>query len=60
MPFRCAHVHFDAASRDAARALRETIEKELAGRMDPVRFHEKPPVPHPNLGFGPTVRTMWL
>jgi len=44
-------VHFDAASRDAARALRETIEKELAGRMDPGRFHEKPPGPASESGI---------
>ena len=42
-----AHVYFDASSRDAARALRETIEKELAGRMDLGRFHERPVGPHP-------------
>jgi len=42
-----AHVYFDASSRDAARALRETIETELAGRMDMGRFHERPVGPHP-------------
>ena len=42
-----AHVYFDASSRDAARALREVIEKELAGRMDLGRFHERPVGPHP-------------
>jgi len=52
-----AHVYFDASSRDAARALRETIETELAGRMDLGRFHEKPVGPHPmwsyQLAFAP-------
>jgi aromatic ring-cleaving dioxygenase len=42
-----AHVYFDASSRDAARALREIIERELTGRVDLGRFHEKPVGPHP-------------
>ena len=42
-----AHVYFDAASRDAAWALRETIEAELAGHLQLGRFHEKPVGPHP-------------
>ena len=42
-----AHVYFDAASRDAALALRGTIETELAGRIELGRFHEKPVGPHP-------------
>jgi DOPA 4,5-dioxygenase len=42
-----AHVYFDASSRDAAWAFRETIETELAGRMDMGRFHEQPVGPHP-------------
>jgi DOPA 4,5-dioxygenase len=42
-----AHVYFDAASRDAAWALRETIARELAGQMELGRFHEKPVGPHP-------------
>jgi DOPA 4,5-dioxygenase len=42
-----AHVYFGASSRDAARALRETIEKELAGRVELGRFHEKAVGPHP-------------
>lgn len=42
-----AHVYFDAASRDAAWALRETINVELAGLMEMGRFHEKPVGPHP-------------
>jgi aromatic ring-cleaving dioxygenase len=42
-----AHVYFDAASRDAAWALRQVIEAELAGRVELGRFHEKPVGPHP-------------
>lgn len=42
-----AHVYFDAGSRDAAWALRETIEAELAGRIEMGRFHERPVGPHP-------------
>lgn len=42
-----AHVYFDASSRDAAWALRETIAVELSGRMELGRFHEKPVGPHP-------------
>ena len=46
-----AHVYFDAASRDAAWALRETIERELGGRLALGRFHEKPVGPHPMWSF---------
>ncbi|MEJ8822276.1 DOPA 4,5-dioxygenase family protein [Variovorax humicola] len=42
-----AHVYFDGSTRAAAWALRETIETELAGRMQMGRFHEKPVGPHP-------------
>ena len=42
-----AHVYFDAASRDAAWQLRETLATALAGRMELGRFHEKPVGPHP-------------
>jgi DOPA 4,5-dioxygenase len=42
-----AHVYFDAATRAQAWALRETIEAELAGRMQMGRFHERPVGPHP-------------
>lgn len=42
-----AHVYFDASTREAAWALRETIDIELAGRMEMGRFHEKPVGPHP-------------
>ena len=46
-----AHVYFNAASRDAAWALREVISAELAGRMTLGRFHEKPVGPHPMWSF---------
>ena len=42
-----AHVYFDAASRDAAWALREFALAELGGRIEMGRFHEKPVGPHP-------------
>jgi aromatic ring-cleaving dioxygenase len=42
-----AHVYFDAATRDAARALREVIGQALAGRIEMGRFHEKAVGPHP-------------
>ena len=52
-----AHVYFDASSREAARALRETIDTELAGRIAMGRFHEKAVGPHPmwsyQLAFSP-------
>jgi DOPA 4,5-dioxygenase len=52
-----AHVYFDAPSREAARALRDTIEAEMAGRMEMGRFHERPVGPHPmwsyQLAFSP-------
>jgi len=46
-----AHVYFDAASRDAAWAMRETVQAELAGRVQIGRFHEKPVGPHPMWSF---------
>jgi DOPA 4,5-dioxygenase len=42
-----AHVYFEASSRDAAWALRETIATELVGWIELGRFHEKPVGPHP-------------
>jgi aromatic ring-cleaving dioxygenase len=42
-----AHVYFDAASRDAAWALRERIEAHFAGKLEMGRFHERPVGPHP-------------
>ena len=44
-----AHVYFDAATRDAAWALRERIEKEFDIVMG--RFHEKPVGPHPMFSY---------
>ena len=49
-----AHVYFDAATRDAAWALRERIEKTLEIQMG--RFHEKPVGPHPMFSYQVTVR----
>jgi aromatic ring-cleaving dioxygenase len=46
-----AHVYFDASSRETAWALRQTIENELAGRVETGRFHEKPVGPHPMWSF---------
>ena len=52
-----AHVYFEAASRDAAWALRELIGTELADRIEMGRFHERPVGPHPmwsyQLAFSP-------
>ena len=42
-----AHVYFEAETRDAAWALREVIERELASHVQIGRFHEKPVGPHP-------------
>ena len=44
-----AHVYFDPASRDAAWALRERIEKTFDINMG--RFHEKPVGPHPRFSY---------
>ena len=44
-----AHVYFDPASRDAAWALRERIEKDFDIEMG--RFHEKPVGPHPMFSY---------
>ena len=44
-----AHVYFDAASREAAWALRERIEKSFDIEMG--RFHEKPVGPHPRFSY---------
>ena len=48
-----AHVYFDAATRDAAWALRERIESSLDIQMG--RFHEKPVGPHPMFSYQVTV-----
>ena len=49
-----AHVYFDAATRDAAWALRERIEKGFDIQMG--RFHERPVGPHPMFSYQVTVR----
>jgi aromatic ring-cleaving dioxygenase len=46
-----AHVYFDAASRDRAWAMRETVQAELAEHVQIGRFHEKPVGPHPMWSF---------
>ena len=46
-----AHVYFDAASRDAAHALREQIVEVFDGRMEMGRFHERPVGPHPQWSY---------
>lgn len=52
-----AHVYFDAACRDAAWQLRETILAQLGERIEMGRFHERPVGPHPmwsyQLAFAP-------
>ena len=42
-----AHVYFDAASRDAAWALREAIVARFGSVSEMGRFHERPVGPHP-------------
>jgi len=42
-----AHVYFDAATRDAALALRESIPSAFGPRVPLGRFHERPVGPHP-------------
>src|SRR3954466_3048992 len=49
-----AHVYFDAATRDAAWALRERIEKQFDIQMG--RFHEKPVGQDPMFSYQVTVR----
>ncbi|EFF74342.1 DOPA 4,5-dioxygenase family protein [Achromobacter piechaudii] len=46
-----AHVYFDAASRDAAFALRERVVARFDGRMEMGRFHERPVGPHPQWSY---------
>ena len=57
-----AHVYFDEASVDAARALRAEIEENFNIEMG--RFHEKPVGPHPKwsyqVAFGPDKYTSLL
>lgn len=46
-----AHVYFDAASRDAAQALRVRIAERFDGQMELGRFHERPVGPHPQWSY---------
>jgi aromatic ring-cleaving dioxygenase len=46
-----AHVYFDPASRDAAWALRETVESHFGDRVEMGRFHERPVGPHPMCSY---------
>ena len=52
-----AHVYFDIASRDAAKALRDVIAVQFGDRVAIGRFHERPVGPHPRwsyqIGFAP-------
>jgi DOPA 4,5-dioxygenase len=53
-----AHVYFDAASRDAAWALREALNAQFEGAVEMGRFHEREVGPHPRwsyqLAFAPS------
>lgn len=46
-----AHVYFDAESRDAAKAFRETVATHFGDRVSLGRFHEQPVGPHPQWSF---------
>jgi aromatic ring-cleaving dioxygenase len=46
-----AHVYFDATSRDAALALRHTIDAQFGATVQLGRFHEKPVGPHPKWSY---------
>ena len=46
-----AHVYFDAATRDAARAFREIVSAQFGDRVALGRFHERPVGPHPCWSF---------
>lgn len=46
-----AHVYFDAESRDAAKAFRETVAAHFGDRVSLGRFHERPVGPHPQWSF---------
>ena len=54
-----AHVYFDAASRDAAWAFRQTIDQHFGSSVQIGRFHERPVGPHPQwsyqIAFAPEV-----
>lgn len=46
-----AHVYFNAASRDAAWALREQVIAQFGNTVDMGRFHERPVGPHPEWSY---------
>jgi aromatic ring-cleaving dioxygenase len=46
-----AHVYFDAASRDAAWAFRETVTAQFGDKIEMGRFHERPVGPHPQWSY---------
>ena len=46
-----AHVYFDAASRDAAWAFRQEIDRCFGTRVQLGRFHERPVGPHPQWSY---------
>jgi DOPA 4,5-dioxygenase len=46
-----AHVYFDAASRDAAKAFRDVVAAQFGDRVTIGRFHERPVGPHPQWSF---------
>ena len=46
-----AHVYFDAASRDAALALRDEVVAQFGNRVALGRFHERPVGPHPQWSY---------
>lgn len=52
-----AHVYFDAASRDAARAFYDVVAARFGDAVEMGRIHERPVGPHPQwsyqIGFAP-------
>jgi DOPA 4,5-dioxygenase len=46
-----AHIYFDAGTRDAAWAFRETIIANLGALVEMGRFHERPVGPHPQWSY---------
>ncbi|OZI66880.1 DOPA 4,5-dioxygenase family protein [Bordetella genomosp. 11] len=46
-----AHVYFDAATRDAAHALRQRIVEVFGDTVAMGRFHERPVGPHPRWSY---------
>lgn len=46
-----AHVYFDAASRDAAWALRQVIDQQFGASVELGRFHERRVGPHPQWSY---------